>query len=240
MSALTALNRPLTLRAPATKARKSPLVVGGVPRADLLPPSVMAERRLRRAARGVGIGLIASLVLVLGGVAASFVHATTAAVVLEAERARTNELLASQSEYAEVSAALGSIDRLSQAESAVGAMDVEWQPYLSEIESMLPAGTTVTSVNVTAATPTVALPESLGAAGDTRAATLMYTVAGPDLAAMRDWLLALTELEGYSSAMLLSVSDVQGLYSAQVEIGVNSDIYSNRFAVAEASEEGSN
>lgn len=237
MSALSAMNRPITLGRRAARPPRSPLVLGGVPRADLLPPSVVAERRLRHAARAVGIALITTLVIVLGAVGASFAHSFAATAALDAERERTNELLASQSEFSEVSSALGAIDRLSAARAAAGTTDIEWGPYLARVAALLPPGTTVGSVVVTAATPTTPLPAAVGASGKPLAATMLYTVTGPDLAAVRDWMLALRGLPGYAGAALQSASEADGLYSAQVQIAVDQGIYSGRF-VADASTAG--
>ena len=78
------------------------LVIGGPPRAELLPPEFAAEARLRAQRRGmVGIAILAVVVV---GLAYGYVtlRSTVSAQLLASANAETTSLISQQQDYAQV------------------------------------------------------------------------------------------------------------------------------------------
>ena len=81
-------------------ARGDRLVIGGPPRAELLPPEFAAEARLRTQRRGMVAVAILSVVVV--GLVYGYVtlRSTVTAQLLASANAETTSLLSQQAEYA--------------------------------------------------------------------------------------------------------------------------------------------
>ncbi|MFD1714759.1 hypothetical protein ACFSBZ_09780 [Amnibacterium flavum] len=208
--------------------------LGGVPRANLLPPSVLDAAKGRRAMRGMMVGLAFAVVVAVAGSAAAGVFAMSRSVALAMERANTDTLLAQQLKYSDVSTTLSSISTLTAAQQAVGATDVVWADYLASVRAALPAGVQITNISVEATSPTTAVATGATALSLPRAASLSLTVTSGDLASVRAWMDNLAGLPGYADALLGSVTlSPEGVYESVVSLGVNGEIYSGRFTTTE-------
>jgi Tfp pilus assembly protein PilN len=243
MSVFDALNKPLTFapRPVKTDVRppRSKIEVGSVPRVNLMPPSVEADRRMRRGVRMAGVAVVLSLVVAGAGVAYGGFVAMQSAGALLAENARTADLLTTQTEYAEVSQALGSIDRVAAAQALVGAQDVQWAPYVGDLAALLPDGARFSNVSIQASTPLEAFGASAeSTAGD--AAPIDPTVIGMseitvrtrDLASVDAWIDKLSKAVGYHGAMVTNVTQTDGVYDATVAVGIGQEALSQRYAAS--------
>jgi len=262
MSALDLLNKPITfgrtknaapveptVDAPVTDPPPSPAVakaeppratliaLGGQPRANLLPPSVILAQRGRRAVRVMLAVVVAAAVIVVAGIAGSGWWALTQSAALAAERARTDQLLADQAQYADVNAAIAGLTKRTDAVALVGASDILWADYLALVRGTLPDGTALTGASIEATSPISAVTPDESALNRDRAASIVMTVSSQDLPAVQSLIDQLATLPGYTDAVLNSINlDPSGLYLATVSLGVDESVYSARFALEEDDE----
>jgi len=217
----------LTRREPSTPVALSP-------RANLLPPSVIAARKARKTLRGIVVAVVAALAVVALGVGAASIVAASSGAALAAEQSRTDSLLAQQAEYSKVSSALTSIQQLTTQEAVAGATDVEWAEYVGLIRSGLPAGVSLAAVSVEATSPLSAIAQPTAPLQGARVAALTLTVDTADLGALQTWLDGLTALPGYVDATPQSISSSSaGGLTATVVLNIGDGAYSGRFAATE-------
>ncbi|WP_210507544.1 hypothetical protein [Naasia sp. SYSU D00057] len=210
--------------------RRPELVLGAAPRANLLPPSVVAARRGRRVLRLLLLAVVAAAVVValaIGG--ASFAVAGSAAS-LQAERAKSDALLAEQAEYSDVTALLSDRTRLTSERALAAATDVDWAAYLLLVRGTLADGMALVGADVTATTPLEQIVQPTAPLQSARVATLVLTASAPDLPAVEQWLADLQTLPGYADAIPGAITvDQDGNLQAQVTVGVSDAAYSHRF-----------
>lgn len=139
---------------PKGKAKGSGLVLGGVPRVNLLPAAEI-QRRGEQALIGRWVaGLVATAVVVSGLVVAAFWERGLAERQLAAEQARTMELNVALAGLAPVSQAFADRTALSDLRSAAMGNDLEWRALLTDLTRALPSGSTLTAFElVTGANP---------------------------------------------------------------------------------------
>ncbi|WP_210479827.1 hypothetical protein [Naasia sp. SYSU D00948] len=215
-------------------SRKSPLLLGAAPRANLLPPSVLAAQRGRRAVRVVLLMVVASIGAVAVGMGAMSVLVAQTASALQAERAKSDALLAAQAEYSDVRELLSTRSRLLEERAAAAATDVDWSAYLGLIRGTLAPGMALQSADVQASTPLEQIVQPTAPLQAPRIATLSLTATASDLASVEAWLAALQTLPGYTDAQPGSISAADdGTITAQVTVGVGEDAWSHRFDVSE-------
>lgn len=218
-----------------TLTRREPVAAVALsPRANLLPPSVIAARKARKTLRGIFVAVVAALAVVGLGVGAASLVAASSGAALAAEQSRTDALLAQQADYSEISSALSSIQQLTAQQAVAGATDVEWAEYLGLIRSGLPAGVTLAAASVEATSPLSAIAQPTAPLQGARVAALTLTVGTSDLGALQAWLDSLTALPGYVDATPQSISSAgSGGLTATVVLNLGDGAYSGRFAATE-------
>lgn len=211
-------------------SRKPALLLGSSPRANLLPPSVLAARRGQKAVRVVLMIVVASVAAVALAIAGVSVLVAQSAGALAEERAKSDALLAAQAKYSDVSELLSTRSRLLTERSAAAATDVDWSAYLGLVRGTLAPGMVLQSADVQASTPLEQIVQPTAPLQAPRIATLSLTASAADLASVEAWLAALQTLPGYTDAMPGSVSAAEdGTITAQVTVGVGEDAWSHRF-----------
>lgn len=130
---------------PEPKAKRKPkgsgLVLGGVPRVNLLPPSEVQRRAAGVLVRQWVAGLLATAVVVSGMVAAAYWGRTVADLQLAAEQARTMKLNGELAGLSHVSQALAEQTALTALRAEALGTDIEWRPLLTELTRSFPSGT---------------------------------------------------------------------------------------------------
>lgn len=208
------------------------LPVGGVPRADLLPPEIRREHRGRRTRRKLTWSVLGVVLLVFVGTGTSYYFALTSQLQLGAAQSKTNDLLVEQQLYAEVRLVQDEM-ALVEAGQRVGAgTEVDWKAYIDKIESSLPKNVAIMSVSIDAASPLQDYAQTEAPLQGMRVATLTFgalTVALPDTDA---WLVALGKLPGFTDANpdSIKVDDETGLYETIVTMHIDEGAWSGRFA----------
>lgn len=239
MSVFDALNKPLTFSPrPAKLDAKPPrtrVEVGGVPRVNLMPPSVEADRRMRRGVRMAGAAVVLSVVVAGAAVGFSGYVAMQSAGTLLAENDRTADLLSTQTEYADVARAIAATDTVRNTQALLGADDVQWAPFVGGLSALLPEGSRFSNVSIQAVTPLAGLTDAATAdAGATTAdptvtAAAAITVRTGDLAVVDAWIKKIVAVEGIRGATVTNVTMTDGVYDATVAVAIGDEVLSNKY-----------
>ena len=215
--------------------KETRLVLGGVPRANLLPPEVGLAAKARSLHRVLSVVVVAAMVVVGLGYAGATLRASQAQSGLDAENARTTSLLAEQAKYVEVRSVNNTL-RLTTAARQVGAStEINWQAYLQSIQASLPAGTTVTDFTAASGSPWVAFVQPTVPLQGERIAELVFTATSPSLPDVQAWLNALRTLKGFVDASpgTVQLQEDDGTYEVKITMHISQEALSNRFAPKE-------
>ena len=208
-------------------------VVGGLPRVDLLPPEVRAERRGGVAVRRAWMGVIGAAAVAGIAVGAATLHSMEAQTELLASQADTQQLLIEQGKYTEVRDTQSEITLLTAAQAVAGATEIAWPSYLAQIQATLPTGVTVSTISIDQATPIADYAQSDTPLQGARIGTVTFTAESDTLPSVPDWLDGLATLPGYTDATPGTVSLEDGVYEATVTMHIDQRAFSNRFAPTE-------
>ncbi|GAB4067624.1 hypothetical protein GCM10028777_24180 [Angustibacter speluncae] len=134
-----------------------------VPRVNLLPPEILAERRLRRTQLGLAAVVLAVTGLVAGGFVLSAASVAQAEDALADEQSVTNDLLAEQAKYSEVPKVIAEVEAAQAGRETAMSSDVLWFDYLSHLSASYPENVWVKDLTVTAAPASAtAVPDPTG------------------------------------------------------------------------------
>lgn len=172
-----------------------------VPRVNLMPPEIEAERGFRK----VKVGLAAVTLAVAGLVAGGFVLSAAAASAeqdkLAAEQQRTDGLASEQAEYAEVPLVLGQVESVQTAQATAMATDVLWYDYLGRLSASYPKDVWLRDMTVAMAAPAAAAPAATAAVPTTPTiGTITFSGTGLVHTDVAAWLDALDSIEGFHNA----------------------------------------
>jgi hypothetical protein len=140
--------------------------------ANLLPPEIIAARRIRVLRKRIVTALIAVVVLCIAGYGYAFWQAHTASSALDVERQATARLVQEQRRYAPVVKIQGSIALVNKQVSSLMGSDVDFAKLMSSIVKQEPAGLTLSQLSVTIDSGTAKGGSSGGAAGGTAGGVL--------------------------------------------------------------------
>lgn len=216
-------------------SKGKPVSLGGVPRVDLLPPEVHAGRRAKSVQRGLRLGVFAVVALVLAATGGAWFLSSISRGNLLSAQEQTVGLLAQQAEFAEIRDVKTNVS-VSQAAQQVGvSTEIDWKGYLLQLQSTLPEGVTITTVDTTSASPITDFAQSTVPLEGGRVGTLTFTASSPTLPSIPTWLNGIATMPGFVDAIPNSVDlQVDGTYTASITTHINSKAYSKRYAPAEA------
>lgn len=217
-------------------AKHQPLVIGGVPRVDLLPPSIREAQRTKSTVRLLVAAVVVVAVLVVAGVGFAMLRSISAQAALSAERDRTNDLLAQQAQYAEARAVSRQIDDAMIARVLGTATEIDWRAYLDEVNATLPPGVSLTTITVDSVSPADVLPTAEVPLQEDWVATLTIEATSltvPDVETWLDDLEGLTGFAGVAPPVNVSGTPETG-YLVQIQVNVNDEAYLLRFQDEEA------
>jgi hypothetical protein len=117
--------------------------------ANLLPPEIIAARRIRVLRKRIITALIAVLVLCMAGYGYAFWQAHTASSALQSERATTAQLQQEQRKYADVVKIQGTIATVRKQVGSLLANDVDFAKLLDTVSTAAPSGVAVSQLFVT-------------------------------------------------------------------------------------------
>lgn len=203
------------------------LVVGGIPRADLLPPEIKQDKVAGRQRSNLIAGLILVVFLVAVAYGGSAFLAIGANASLEAEQQRSADLLAQQAEYSEVRELQGQLAAGQASLLVASAAEVDWTAFLGDFYATLPAGATVKSFGFTlpaaSATPTVS-PLYEPASVEIIAEIEFPSV--PDIAA---WQSRLETLPGFSDWTPSTIATTVNGFSTTATVHLGKDAFWGRY-----------
>jgi hypothetical protein len=208
-------------------------VVGGLPRVDLLPPEVRAERRSGVVVRRAWMGVIGGAAVVAIAVGGATLRSMEAQDDLLASQSETQQLLLAQGKYTEVRDTKTEITLLSAAQAVAGATEIAWPSYLQQIQATLPVGVTVSTITIDQASPIADYAQSQTPLQGARIGTVTFTAQSQTLPSVPDWLDGLATLPGYTDATPGTVTLAEGVYEATVTMHIDQRAFSNRFALTE-------
>jgi len=220
----------LTLGRPSVDAS---LILGGMPRVRLLPREVGEGQKTRALRRRLLAGLVVIVMIaILATVGASFAL-FAANAQLANEQSRSALLAASRAKYGDVTKLQSQVDQIVTSQPLADAGEILWAPYVQEIQASLPEGTTITAL--TAATATATATSVTASLTPPHIAEVKITADSPQQP-ISDWLDNLAKVKGFVAAIPGSVTRVQdtGHYTVEVDLLVNSDALSERFAPVKA------
>jgi hypothetical protein len=212
------------------KSQATVLVVGGMPRADLLPPEIKADA----AARGQRRVLVGAVILVAAAVVAAYVGATVlsldASVRLLAANEETNELLVKKGEYIVVRQLSDQVEVAEAARTVAMSTEIDWEAYLADVSSRLPAGASISNISVTSATPTSSLPSVSGPFAVPRLADFAFTVTSPGFIDGAQLLESMETLPGFIGMAPGTIASEEAGFVGTYSMSVDEGALSNRFS----------
>ncbi len=207
----------------------SGLTIGGEPRIDFLPPEVKAGKQAKKTRRS----LVVLVVLVVAACAAGYVFATTLAVqsqvMLAAEQAKTQELLAEQAKYSEAGAVSRQLKTAIDARLVGSATEIQWREYLASLQATLPSGMAITGATIDSQSASEIAPFPDVPLQQLRVMTIQMTASSPDLNSVATWLDTLVGIRGFADVWSSPATLEDGLYSVDVRLHINADAFERRF-----------
>ena len=215
----------------AQQATAAPRAMGGVPRADLLPPEVKAAYRGRAVVRTLIIIVAAVAVIVAGGIGFATVHAIASQDALQLERNRSLDLVASQLDFADARQTANKVDAAKAARTLATATEIDWRSYLDEITATLPAGIGLTHLviePIVGAEGGAAVENPLQQAAVSTVTITATSTTVPDVEAWFDDLAHTTGFAGIAPPATVTGSPNDG-YVVSLQVLVNDKAYLLRF-----------
>jgi hypothetical protein len=207
------------------------LVLGGSPRADLLPPEIKAEvkaKRQRRTMIGVVVGAV---VVVVAAYLPATVAATNASGQLVDEQSRTAALLGEKGKYASVEQLEAQLAAAKAARVVGASTDIDWSSYLSGVVATFPSDATLQKTVITSSTPITSLTPPTAALQGARVAELVFTVRSKTVPVVGDWLKSLQSLTGYVDASIDTITSEDGALTSVLTLHIDERAYSNRYTL---------
>jgi hypothetical protein len=221
---------------------KAPLVVGGEPRANLLPPEIILKRKQLKTRRSLRVGVVLVAIVTVAGCAGTFGITTAAQVQLAATQQQHNALVLEQAQYAAVKDVQLTIETIKAGQEVGSSTEVNWRAYILALQKTLPAGVTLQTVKIESGTPMTVFQQSDAPLQGARVGAISFTATSKTLPSIPDWLRGLVDMPGYVDAIPGSVKSEGDAFTAEVMMHFNADAFSKRFdpatvAAAEAEAE---
>lgn len=203
------------------------------PRADLLPPEILANHRKRGVRRGLRLMVVAGLVVALLASGGAFALAVATGIDAESEQREAQTLLAEKGAYAELQSTQQGIALLSAARRVGVSTEIDWADYVLELEQTLPGEVALTDIAVDSAGIEQPYVQTQGPLAREHSATITFTAESPVLPQIPDWVDRLSALPGFAGATVDAVNLAEGVYTATVTMRVDSTAFANRFVEEE-------
>lgn len=212
-------------------AKSKELIVGGAPRAHLLPPEITAERRGRFKLRMLVLAMVLVAVVVAGGIGVATWRAVEAQLALGVERLKTEQLLQQQLEFGEVQTLKAQVEAAVDARHRGAETEIDWNSYLGELRGTLPAGMWIGEVAVTAISPIEPVLTSTVPLSQDWVASLNITARSASVPEVEAWLANLESLTGFAGVAppVTVTGDATEGYEVSAEVRVNSEAFLGRF-----------
>lgn len=207
--------------------------VYSVPRVNLLPDEIFAERRHKRLQIGLGAATLVVVGALVGGYLVSAASVDSAKTELAAEQQRTDTLRAEEAKYSEVPRVLAEVEAAQTARSQAMVTDVLWSDQLNALAAAYPKTTWLRDMTVSLGVPVGAAPDAAVSVVPTGIGALTFNGTGlthSDASAFMD---VLESTPGYEYPYLTvsERTDLEGTVVVDFTVTVNltADVLSHRF-----------
>lgn len=219
----------ITLGRSSRTVGKAPLVVGGQPRANLLPPEIVVKRKQLKTRRALRVGVFFVFVATAAACVGVWALGSVSQVQLALAQDQSSALVTEQLSYGEVRDVQTTIATIKAGEEVGASTEINLRDYLAQLAGTLPSGVTMETVQIDLGTPMAAYAQSdLPLQGD-RVGSITFTASSAKLPSIPDWLRGLEKLPGFVDATPGSVKLTDGVYKAEVLMHINADAFSQRF-----------
>ncbi|MGV8886080.1 MAG: hypothetical protein ACOH1T_10915 [Microbacteriaceae bacterium] len=214
----------------SNSSKSNVLVIGGPPRAELLPPEVAQGVKARALRRLLAVFIILSIAVVALAVGGAAVGSGASAQILAAETERGNQLILEQGKYAEVRQITALIGKAEEGLVLGSLTEISWKAYFSQIQGSLPKGTVVTNFHAETSTPTMPFAQPTVPLQGERIGELRFTATSKTLPDIEEWLNALSTVTGFVDASPGSIAlDEEGTYVVNITMHINKDALNHKF-----------
>lgn len=217
----------------ARTSKSAPVVLGGEPRVDLLPPEVHANAKFRSTRRLLGLLVVLTLVLVAGAYGVALVRWVDEGIRLQAAEARTSELLVEQNEYAAASRIAGNVANAEEARTLAFSNEVLWADLVNEIKSRLPEAAVLQSATMDAREPWSPAMEIQGPLREPRVANIVFVVSSPSLLDTSAIVRALSDIDGFADASPDRVERKDTVFETTITLNLSEEALNDRFGEEE-------
>jgi len=214
---------------PTGNRKDQKLVVGGIPRADLLPPEIKQDEKAGKQRRG----MLAILVLVLIVVALAYAGSTLVAQVAQnnllSAQDKSATLLSEQAKYVEVRTLKAKVEAAKTARLMSVVTEIDWKKFLKQIDRSLPGGAKIEEIQLSSISPIGSPDAATSPLEDIRMAEMTIDVTTSSRQDIAKWLERLKAVTGYEDARPVVVDTDDGDIATQVVLHINLDALSNRY-----------
>ncbi len=219
----------------------------GLVRVDLLPPEIVAARRVATLVRQVVAAGALTVLAAAGAVVWSQTQVASAQADLDGVQATTASLQAQQARYADVPRTLTAIQQVKAARTAAMGSEVLWPTYLSVLATVTPDGVWFDSFTATldagaspahdgattGASPGATSGAAPGAPSATTIGTLHVEGSGTKYPDVSSWMDAFQAVRGFGLPSLAAASSKDSTGKTSVtftgDVPITSDALSRRF-----------
>lgn len=214
----------------ATKRSDQRLIVGGSPRAELLPPELKQQERARAQRRLLGLIVVLVLVVVGGGYAYSALVAETSRQRLAEAQAHGDELLVEQAKYIDARLLAAQVKASDDARTVGMSQEIDWRAHftllalsLSSMSGLIGGFDVVAASPLTPATPPDAPLENPSVAS---VSVVVKIIDYPNIAL---WFDTLKTFPGYTDGTITAITQEGSTYTVNAVIHLDEQAFTNRF-----------
>lgn len=220
-------------RVPTKSDQRGAPIVGYEPRVDLLPGEVHVDRKQRAVVRRAWLVVVLVALVAVLGTGAAYKTSVEAASDLSATQDQTVGLLKQEQSFAEVKQVQAQAALIDAGREVGGSTEIDWGTTLERIQASLPAGVTITGVQIDSATPLQSFTQATAPLQGARVATVTVTASSTELPTIPLWITSLAKVPGFVDANANSVTlgaDETGGYTTNLTIHLNTDAYDGKYA----------
>jgi len=201
-----------------------------------MPPEVELRRKESSRRRGLLVAAVFVVVITIAGVAGSFWVAAIAEAQLAEERRLTEQLVATQLEFAEVLQAQGQLQSINDVRTQLAGVEVFWRDSLTPYLSVFATGEVVDSLTLHGGAPAEPVLGLTGPLRSPRVATVTMVIVTAQAPQPQLWYRAWEQIETYADASIDSITLLQDVFETTVTINLSDGALSQRFSTEEESE----
>jgi hypothetical protein len=213
------------------------LVIGGSPRANLIPPEIKIAERMRAQRRWLVLTVVIAVGVVLAANVLASLIATAGESHLQEANERTASILAQQQKYSEARVLSDQVAIAKDSRIAGLATEIDWKQYLDRVQASLPPGTTIANVTATIAKPTDQVSEEGAPLAASSVAGIDFVATTPTLPDVSQWIDNLGTLPGFVGAIPGNITrNDDGTYLVAITMRINELALANRYVPTEAAQ----